>query len=169
MNRNLHDATTMKNTEGVMDQQRHRLLLKQLEEIERAAKMAQRGADSPASTAALLMGLAGGIGGALLGSLYGPLFATTGGLAGFLAACAVTIRKTKLPHSWSTKAYRLLAAYEPVDVHAYRHLQEDARDGIDSTDVLRWVERERAAIVPPVPPKLSERDLARRQFTDRRI
>ncbi len=152
-----------------MDQQERSLALKQLKRIERAAKMAQRGADSPASAFAFLMGLAGGIGAGLLGSLYGPVYAFTSSLAGFLAAYAVTAKITKQPRAWSTEAYYLLTAYDPVDVEGYRRLQQDALDGIDATDVLRWVQRERAAIIPPKLPRLTDLDLARRQFIDRKV
>lgn len=149
-----------------MDQQQSSLSLKQLDRIERAAKMARRGAASPASVAAFAMGLAGGAVTALLGSFASSFLAVAAGVSGFYAVYAIAISKSKLPHSYAAVAYRLLAAYEPVDVGGYRHLQECAREELESEDVLRWVQRERAAISPPKP---SERDLARRAFTDRRI
>ncbi|MDC6177118.1 hypothetical protein [Ralstonia solanacearum] len=149
-----------------MNQQQINLALTQLDRIERAAKMARRGAGSPASASAFAMGLVGGASTALLGSLVSPFLAVAAGVAGFYAVYAIAIGKSKLPHSYAAKAYLLLAAYEPVDVAGYRHLQECARDGLESEDVLKWVRRERAALIPPKP---SERDLARRAFTDRRI
>lgn len=162
----LSDLDTMMNTEAVKTEQQRNLALKQLNRIERAAKKTQVGGLSPLAVAAFLMGLVVGIVGTLLGSLVSPIFAAWGGLAGFLTGFVAFVMKTKLPHSAAANAYLLLAAYEPVYVDGYRQLQAKALDGIDATDVLRWVQDERAAIVVP---KVTDLDLARRQFIDRKV
>lgn len=81
----------------------------------------------------------------LLSTFWHPVRGVSEGIGVVTAALA-----SRIPYyrTYRDKIYALLAAYTPVDEHAYRDLQKALRDNDQHLydDVLCWIERERMAL-----------------------
>lgn len=154
-----------------MNKQEQQARLRTLKDIRYIADRWAQGGASPKVTAAFL-GFTSSVAISLIAITFTkfgqcPFAWSTSALMAILVS-AFAYRRCRY-HDWESQAFDTLLNYQPIDIGAYRHMQEQVTKDVALSEVLKiWESAERRAVIgeKPKPYEQAKNQFLERTFND---